>query len=380
MKIIGVCLLSLFIIPLWSAPLQYLPWQEGQYVTYYAQFKDSWETYKFDLLMKLDHNAWLLMAQVNNSEQTFLILFRAKERWERKKNSFSLTPLRSASLRGAKLTLFGLSHYTARFMNLFNVRQMYLRHLKKKKKFVFKPVSSGFQEISRVRVFNDYWPEFKYTRHYRLHRKVPILGIFGYTISDGRALTMTSFGRSTRDLASYTPFPTYIDFSHSVPHDHSGFSMRYPASWFLEPVKSSNKRFFMCNLGGNIHAASFSVQLLNGKRNVMRRKCSTMKGNRGVESPESFKLKGMNFRKEYAIRKGNFSRSRVFVFDYKKGAQVGAAHYAIYLSRDRRRYASSAIFMNFSRDNKHFRNSPGIEKKIQAILASFSFSSERKGK
>ena len=372
-----ILMLIFLVLPLLAAKVDFRPWQEGQYVTYHAQYKKTWETFKFMVYRVLEDGKAIIIAEVNSPDQAFAIAFRATQYPDLKKNSLSLTPLKVFSIRGSKLDKEHFMHYVSKFMNLFNVRAMY--NLKIRKKPLRKETlrKSVFTEIQKVHLFTDPWPEFKYIIYYKLHPSIPLLGIFGSKLSDGRMiLTMTSYGRSTRNLGTYSYIPTYIDFSFQVERKHPGFRITYPASWDLRPQKFGNRVLYMCSLGGNVHAASFSVELFTGTSAAMRKKFKHYTKTRGAVNLRYFKLNGQKMVDSYNISGTGLQSGRVFVYDYKKGGQVGSAVHAIYLSKDSKRFANLAFFMNFSEDNPHFRNCPKLVIKIKKIVASFRFTGE----
>ncbi len=102
--------------------------------------------------------------------------------------------------------------------------------------------------------------------YYKLSQVVPILGIVQSRLSDGRAtVQLTSFGRNTKQLHDYTFFPTFIDFSNMKRIKYEDFSIKYPATWRFELHKIKTRKFYICQIGGNIHATTMFAEIYKGK-------------------------------------------------------------------------------------------------------------------
>ena len=161
MKKVGLFAI-LVLIPVNYFSLSFLPWKQGYYATYFTQYKNTWETYNFSIYKKLGNNKWIVLAIIKKPQTTFALALEAKENVNLSKSPFSLKLLKTYSLRGSEPGKSIAMHYFTKFMNIFNVRSMFLKKIKGKQKNAKLNKIKRFLGIKKVFLFTDPWPEFNY--------------------------------------------------------------------------------------------------------------------------------------------------------------------------------------------------------------------------
>jgi hypothetical protein len=125
--------------------------------------------------------------------------------------------------------------------------------------------------INVVHPFLSAAPHFQ--KHHDLSPLVPVTGVAGMSIDGKRnPIAVTSFGCNDPN-ASPSGFNDHMDWSRCQPTRHEGFTITYPATWFLLPQQGSEagETTLFAQLGGNTCAVSFSVRLRSGSAEELQK-------------------------------------------------------------------------------------------------------------
>lgn len=116
----------------------------------------------------------------------------------------------------------------------------------------------GITEVYPARFAIPFSPD----RYVELNRSIPITGVArdSFAGEEERGLVLTSFG------ASKEPIPDswdYVDLDHVQRCDYDGFSVAYPATWFLDPTPESTERDRILGFvhGGGSCAIAFMMRV-----------------------------------------------------------------------------------------------------------------------
>lgn len=116
----------------------------------------------------------------------------------------------------------------------------------------------GITEVYPARFAIPFSPD----RYVELNRSIPITGVARDTFAgeEERGLVLTSFGSSKEPIPDSWD---YLDLDHVQRCDYDGFSVAYPATWFLDPspVSTERDRIYGSVLGGCSCAIGFMVQV-----------------------------------------------------------------------------------------------------------------------
>ncbi len=236
-------------------------WMVGDYVTYTATFgQDGWEAVVLRIEAFQD-GVWGVSAKIRDDGGVVLVRMRIPQNPAKGENP--VQPLNWERVEGPPLQEKEYHRYVVRLMNLLNVRNLAARADAALLSSSDRTARCGVGGFTR---FEDKWPEFGYTLFHDLHAAVPITGVVGTTHSKGSyELTLTSFGRSTPNIALYEFMPTSIDFSEMRQFQYGLLLATHPSTWFLFKTRSQipgeEADIYVTQMGGNIHAGFFLLKL-----------------------------------------------------------------------------------------------------------------------
>ncbi|KYF60404.1 hypothetical protein BE04_30190 [Sorangium cellulosum] len=250
------------------------PWRAGQYVTYFLEREDgTWTAMAIRLHGQMADGSWALSADFKTPLGECTAWFRSDPRAPL--DMPDPTPGRVERIRGASMsgnvdvaTLVQRPEMqTSMAMNLLLVRRWDAAK---------EALGGAAREvrypcgIDRAYPLVTPIPGAEYQKHHDLNPRVMLTGVACLSIDGGKnPITVTSFGWSDPKGSMPDSFDDFVDFSHPKRVDHEGFSLAYPATWFLrsEETEESGLRTakHFAQLGGNTCAATLSVTLSHGE-------------------------------------------------------------------------------------------------------------------
>jgi hypothetical protein len=382
-RVIVICLILVFILILsqWSGAngkFEFIPWQEGQYSTYMAEWANgAWESYNISIAKKLDDGQWGIQIVVKSKEREFIILCKAPEKHRPPGKPFE--PLSFKVLRGTDIDKKTALFHLTRLMYMFSMRGLYERAEsgpRPGQKIVHDIKTSGCCGIDTVSRFTDPWPEMGYDYINDISPQAPVLGITSSSINNGSyRIYLTSYGRNTKDIKGYVSVPTFIDFKSIRQIDHDEFSLSYPATWSLQ--KSTPSPEYSCQymsiMGGNIHAGHLLVLIKKGAPQDIKTAYNSMREKKGLDKYKPVTGYTLAFRKEMSFSSTNGTICTIYIYDFKAAGQIGYNIIGLYRSLDAQRLAKVALFVNFSENNSLLPIMPEVQKSFDDILKSFRF-------
>jgi hypothetical protein len=250
------------------------PWQTGQYVTYVLDRDDgTWAAFALRVLGQDDTGVWVIRGDFKTVGGECHVWFRSGPAGEQ--GGFDPAPVQQQLGRrflpeddSPNAWLAQPEMQITLALNLFLVRQMPAAI-----DALAQPGRPARHAcgIDTVYPFVSWAPNFQ--KHHDLCPRVPVTGVAGVTVDGTRnPIAVTSFGCNDPHAATYT-FDDWVDWSHVQPTRHQGFSLCYPATWFLLPTQSKTpgETLYFAQLGGNTCAVSFSVSLRSGTPDDLRK-------------------------------------------------------------------------------------------------------------
>lgn len=249
------------------------PWQAGQYVTYVLNRDDgTWAAFALRVLGQADDGTWVIRGDFKTVGGECHVWFRSNPKAE----PGGFDPVPAQQQLGRRFLPEGDSPdaWLARpemqvtlAINLFLVRSApaALAALSQPGR----PARHACG-IDVVYPFVSAAPNFM--KHHDLNPRVPITGVAGMTVNGTQhPIAVTSFGCSDPQ-ADVTGYDDFVDWSHFQPTRHDGFTVTYPATWFLLPQKTDNphETLLAGQFGGNSCATTFSVRLRSGHPEDLR--------------------------------------------------------------------------------------------------------------
>ena len=319
-----------------ARPLVHPPWKAGQYATYFLERDNgTWTALALQLLRQADDKTWLLSAdfKTRTGESRAWLRYLPTESAE----AANPVSLRMDSVRGSPASEVSdpeklNEHHelqTPLAINLLMVRcwPSAAKALRGRSRKVDYPCA--IDEVYPL--ITPLPPEFGYQKQQDLHPAVMLTGVACLSIDGGKnPLTVTSFGLANPQEAMQAPYDDFIDLSHLIRVDHEGFSLTYPATWFLrsktteEPDLRTTKYFGQ--FGGNTCGGTWSIVFYSGIPDRVRAECDKIVAR--MENPPQGPEGDLLPRTGEAW--GLLAPARGFVFDFVSPAIDGISYNGIF--------------------------------------------------
>lgn len=238
------------------------PWHTGQYATYFLERADgSWVSIALRILGRANDGAWILSGDCKTRSGESRIMFRSDP--AATVSSMDPTPGRIEMVRGTPIqSIMNPDHPQNQLVLVLNLLQV-RRGPAAQAALDGSPVEvrypCGVNQVYRLKGGYDY----------ELNPRIAVTGVARASARGGtHPTTMTSFGCG--DPAGCIPgsYDDFVDLSHLTPVSHDGFSLTYPATWFLRPTPAKKggpgRTSHFAQAGGNTCAAAVSVTLFGG--------------------------------------------------------------------------------------------------------------------
>lgn len=353
------------------------PWQAGQYVSYFLERADGvWYAFALRLLGQTENGDWVVCGdfkaplgemrvwfrQDQNAPPGTLDLLPAREEYVRKlaadssdPNSMELDPWSAISMA----------------MNLLMVRcwPEALQSLRSPARAVSYPC-----DVRNAHLLVTPGPG--YEKHHDIDPRVMLTGVACLSVNGGlNPILVTSFGHSDPDLPHPVSFDDFVDLSHPKTVVHDGFSLAYPATWFLQPRQVHPDRAnvshgYSAQVGGNSFAISLSVYLYHDSAPLVAQELEASLQQLGapMESPMGL----LHPRADPPVLRRNDLSA--FVFDLENEWIQGITYSAVGCNDAGDRLVQIILTGNISRANPCRATAvPAMELAFQEILESFQF-------
>jgi hypothetical protein len=369
------------------------PWRAGQYVTYFLEREDgSWVAVALRLLGKTEDGAWLLSADFKTPHGESTAWLRSDH--DSPLDTPDPVPLRQESIRKAQVDEADsgrLQHdpmmAAPLAMNLLMVRRWpeASESLRKEPRRASYPC--GIDQVYSLITSGP-----GYQKHHDINPRVMLTGVACLSIDGGKnPMTVTSFGLNDPAAAGPATYEDFVDFSHAKSVKHEGFSLSYPATWFLRPLPGEKEEGaearehvrehvgehvgeyvgeYVAQMGGVSCSVSLSVRFHSGPAHqiteerdaVVSRLSAPLDGPMGRLSPrepEPFRLGG---------------KAWGFVADLKNSGIDGLAYAGLYCADSGDRLAHVTAFGCISKTNpRRAATLAEMESSFREILDSFRF-------
>ena len=238
-------------------------------MTYYLERGDgTWTAFVIRLMRQTDEGAWILHTDFKTSRGESSMWFRSDP--DAASHDLDPVPIRTELIRGSDANTHAEVRDDPRnqsplAMNLLWVRRFpnAIGALREAPRHVQYPCG-----ITRVHCLIT--PGAGYDKHHDLNPHVLVTGVACLSINDGQnPMIATSFGLSDPTVPAPSSYDDFVDFSHHKLVSHEGFSLSYPATWFLRPQGTRQDREttvedYFAQVGGVSCACSLSVSLRRG--------------------------------------------------------------------------------------------------------------------
>lgn len=353
------------------------PWRAGQYVTYFLERDDgSWVALALRLSGKGDDGAWLLSADFKTPHGESTVWFRVDP--DAPPDAPDLVPVRQESVRKAPVDaadpgrlLHDPMMAAPLAMNLLMVRRWpeASESLRKEPRRASYPCG-----VDQVHALITSGPG--YQKHHDISPRVMLTGVACLSI-DGvkNPMTATSFGLNDPDAPEPTSYDDFIDFSHPKTVKHEGFSLNYPATWFLRPLPGEEEpdaepRDYVAQMGGVSCSVSLSVRLRSAAPHQIAEELDSVMSR--LSAPLDSPMGRLSPRDEEPFRLGG--KAWGFVSDLKNNGIDGVACSGLYCADSGDRLAHVTAFGCISKLNpRRAATLAEMEAAFREILDSFRF-------
>ena len=363
------------------------PWQAGQYVTYFLERADGgWAAFALRLLGQADDKAWVISGDFKTPFGESMIWFRCDpavssdspdimpvkhELVRRASEQEGMEPVNETTEGAPAVVSLDPMHMGHLAMNLLMVRRWpeAVETLRRPARDVRYPC-----EIDRVHLLVMAGPG--YERHHDLNPRVMLTGVARLAVDgDKNPMTATSFGRNDPNASGPYSNDDFVDLSHAKCVEHEGFSLTYPATWFLrrqpeEEQRGPERQDYFAQVGGMSWAATLGLSLFRGNADQLARERDAILARSGgpLDGPVG----------RLVPRPGEPSQprndARQFAFDLESDGIDGFMHSVMCCSELGDRLAHVRTFGCISKDNpRRAMALAEMEPVFRAILASFRF-------
>ena len=362
-----------------SSPSIHPLWQAGQYVTYILEYEDGdWVAFALRLMGQTKDGYWILSGDFKTPLGEGTTLFGCNP--NAVPNVPDVVPVREELIRISPIDADDPKRMqqdpmlkSSLAMNLLLARRSSaaLERLQSSPRSVAYPC--GIDQV-----YSFIMPGPGYQKHHDLSPRVPLTGVACLSIDGGKnPMTVTSFGLNDPN-AQVTSYDDFVDLSHLTQVVHDGFTLRYPATWFLraksreeedEELEAGLQAYFL-HAGGNSCTATLSVRLQRGTPDDITRQREALlslhrvpqEGSMGRLSPRQ----GVRFQLE-----GN---AQGFVEDLDNAWIAGFAYSGVYCTDVGDRLAHVRLFGCISKQNPRLTTTlTEMEPVFRAIVESFRF-------
>jgi hypothetical protein len=352
-------------------------WQKGQYVTYFLEREDGgWAGVLLRLLGRAEDGAWILCADFKTPLGECTAWFRYEPTGSANATEF---PVRQEYIRR---TVVGAADPSTRFDDPMNAVPLAMNLLLPRR---WQATTESLHTQPRHasypcgvdQVYEVITPGLGYQKHHHINPRVMLTGIAClYFGSSKNPMTATSFGLNDPTACDPNFYDDFVDLSHAKCVMHEGFSLTYPATWFLRPQPSANEQgaehvYYSAQLGGNSCAIYCTVRLDRGavheisqKRDeLVSRLSAPVEGDMGLLSPRE----GVSSRLE--------GGGLCFVSDLDNPVADGFCYTGVYSTNLGDRLAQVTVFgCIFKRSPRRPATLAEMEAVFRGVLESFRFS------
>lgn len=348
-------------------------WRAGQYVTYYLEREDgSWAAVALRVLGQAQGGVWALRGDFKTRRGECLVLFRsdpaapadAPDPIPVQTKIVRESPASDASSADPANLIEKPEMSVSLAMNLLLVRRW----------------PAAAEALSRAARPVDYpcgideahllvTPGPGYEKHHDLCPRVMLTGVACLSLDGGRnPMTVTSFGLNDPAADGPTTYDDFVDLSHPKRIDHEGFTLTYPATWFMAHQSEQGKDGLRISahetqVGGLSCSLTCAVLLYSGDRRRVEEEL------RAARARLSGALPGLSLRAAPLALPGGATG---YASDYIHPAIDGVAYSAVFETGARDRFALVNAFGCISRANPRRRDTMAeFERVFREILGSF---------
>ncbi len=341
-----------------------LNWKAGEYSSYHTQWQNGeWEGFLLNVNKMVDGKSWELDVFHRTNIRDTIVRFHVPIKKE--KGSLPAEIVGIKVIRGEEFQELDSNFIIVKIMNMLSLRFVDLEKVKSKK-----IQNSYCCNINSGREYEDRWDEFNYSLFHSMNHSTPILGLLSTRKSSADFTTnLTSFGRSTTDLATYKHYPTYIDVFSLQEITFPTFKVKYPTSWVFSQSKNSSENIevWSTQLGGNIHAGYFLIKIIEDTREKIDLRLEEI--NRTKIFPNHALGELMRFESEEVDEKGNL----FYKFQFKAPGQIGLQMEGYFLNENKTKLAEVILFTNFGAPIPDKTYVPNLINSFDKVLKSFKF-------
>lgn len=349
------------------------PWKAGQYVTYFLERDDgSWVALALRLLGQEEEGSWILCGDFKTKLGEITVWFRCDPTAPAEMPDIipiQQQPIREFSTNPEDKDSFAEDPNIAisLAMNLLWVRRWpaAAEALRGEARKVCYPCG-----IDRAHLLIT--PGLDYEKHHDINPCVMLTGVSCLSVDGSKhPMIATSFGLSDPAVAVSTSYDDFVDLSHLKSVDHDGFTLTYPATWFLHLEAGENDqrmelRRFSAQLGGITCSASLSVAFHNdtpekiiAERDIILSRLSSPLDGLLPRNGEPLRVKG---------------DGRGFLYNMDRVGIDGLALSVVYLAAERDRLAHIIATGCAAKANPRGRTTlTEMEHVFREILESFRF-------
>lgn len=342
-------------------------WKEGEYTSYHTQWQNGdWEGYLLHVNRKINENTWELDFFHRTSLRDTIV--RLNVPIKKEKGNFPAEVVNGKVIRGEEINDLDYNLIIVKIMNMLNLR--FVDYKKSKSKKVKKDYCCN---INSGNEYEDKWNEFNYSLFHTIDHSVPILGVIQTRKSNADFTTiLTSLGRNTNNLSTYTTYPTYIDIHSLYEISFPGFRIKYPSSWILTkvPAKDNNVELFATQLGGNIHAGHLLIKITTDTIEKLNQRLEAVKLTKVFPNHPMGEM--MKFENEELDTKGNL----FYWFKFQTTGQIGMQLEGYFLNENKTKLAEVILFTNFGAPILDQKYIPKLLSSFDQIAKSFKFTEE----
>jgi len=349
------------------------PWRPGQYVTYVLDRDDgSWSALALRIVGQDKDGSWSLEGDFKTPGGECTMLFRSDP--DAPEDAMDPVPVRRNSLRRFSSVSDDMESMVADplmavplAMNLLMVRR-WPAAAESLARGAARPVQYPCGIDSAHRLVT---PGPGYEKHHDLSPRVLLTGVACLSIDGSKnPMTVTSFGLA--DAAAEPPrsYDDFVDLSHLRRVEHEGFTLTYPATWFLRRDPEQNDGRLRTSghstqVGGLSCSLRYSVRICRGDRDRVREEYDAAR-------MRLSHLPGLSWREAEPLRLPG--RAWGAVLDYVQPETDGVAYTAGFIIDDGSRFALVSAFGGIAKASpRRHETLAAYERVFRTSLESFRF-------
>lgn len=239
------------------------PWQEGQYVTYFATSEGGaqWRATSIHAMQKIGQDKWELLVFTRVADRDFMVVAETSEKTLRN-TSDMVMPTAVGNLRGTEPDEEEVMAVVADCANMFGSR--FSSKLTEENP---SPLSASLAcGLNQVLAVPDPWPELGQERTHYMNSKIFLTGLARTESADGKTVKkLTSFGVNNPKV-HYEKLPySFVDLTNIAAVSYDEFKIRMPATWFLQAAEKEGElekpNGWLAKVGGNDHACTVQIRI-----------------------------------------------------------------------------------------------------------------------